>query len=588
MENRTTLSGDLLLKAENNSHMLVSVDNSVVIGGTRVDKGSYAKLDLTNRSEWVLKRSVHQSLQARDLNCVDSCISSVNLLDSGIEFISPESEDRYQTLRIGEGKGIVYSASGDSSIQLNARLNPNDPEDKQVTDRLLIYGDVSGKTVVRVLGRVGEKNVSDKTAHSVSIIQVYGQAKKDSFQLDGNYVVLRNSPYKYTLRAYGPAETSKQEHVQQKFVKDGGEFWNFRLENQYVELTDDTYTSAASGRTFFGHGASEDIASRSEMGVRSVVPQVPTYLLLPNNLFHAGLMDISNQNKQLESIRAVSSGMLEVNENPALFLRSYGGNFRYASDLSALEYGFGGDLGYNAVEAGVLLQTIENMYGTMSFGVMGTYGKLSLQPQNVEYSQESAFDKWVATAYGSMQHDAGFYVDGLFSYGFLKGDVLTLARGKTATLKSKPLSVSLTGGQSFATGYEGFVLDPQVQVVYQNLQFDQSRDIDNFDIEMGKLDQWVARVGGRLTKVRTGSEGIEAISFYGKLYLSHGFGKKQTVHFKDAFQLGAFGSSLEAGLGFNAPLSPKFVLHGDLVYQHKLTKAGFSGTSFSGGFRYQF
>ncbi|ETS04068.1 hypothetical protein Q655_01674, partial [Bartonella henselae JK 51] len=29
-------------------------------------------------------------------------------------------------------------------------------------------------------------------------------------------------------------------------------------------------------------------------------------------------------------------------------------------------------------------------------------------------------------------------------------------------------------------------------------------------------------------------------------------------------------------------------LHGDLSYQQKLTKAGFSGTSFSGGMRYQF
>ncbi|MDD9330809.1 MAG: autotransporter outer membrane beta-barrel domain-containing protein, partial [Bartonella sp.] len=90
--------------------------------------------------------------------------------------------------------------------------------------------------------------------------------------------------------------------------------------------------------------------------------------------------------------------------------------------------------------------------------------------------------------------------------------------------------------------------------------FDQARDIDNFDIEMGKLDKWMVRVGGRLTKTQTGLEGMSAISFYGKLYLSHDFGGKQTVHFKDAFQLGAFGSSLEGGFGFNAQLSAKFVL----------------------------
>ncbi|WP_246789970.1 autotransporter outer membrane beta-barrel domain-containing protein [Bartonella taylorii] len=582
LKNGTNLTGDLLLKAENNSHMSVLVDNSSIMGGVRVDKTSYATLDLTNRSEWYLTRSAHKNLRAPDSECVDSCISSVSLVNSDIHFLPSQSEElEYQTLRIGKGKGIVYKAQGDVSIHFNARLNPNDPSDRQVSDRLVIHGDVEGKTVVSVRsvsGSVGENNGSDKTAHSVSVIQVYGKAEKDSFRLDSDYVALGNSPYKYTLRSYSPEMTSKQEHVQQKFMKDGGEFWNFRLENQYVksESFDANIISKA------------DTISLPRKVVRSVVPQVPTYLLLPNSVFHAGLMDISNQNKQLETLRTTSSGMVEVRENPALYLRGYGGSYRYASDLSALEYGYGGDLSYNGVEAGVLLKTIENADNAISFGVMGSYGKLSLQPQDVEQSQESAFDKWTATAYGSLQHETGLYVDGLLSYGLFKGDVVTLARGKTATLKGNPLSVSLTGGQTFVTGYEGFVFDPQVQVVYQHLQFSKARDIDNFDIELGKLDQWVARVGGRLSKVPTGSEGVNAVAFYGKLYFAHGFGGNKSVHFKDAFQLGAFGSSLEAGLGFNAKLSSQFSLHGDVVYQHKLNKAGFSGTSFSGGIRYRF
>ncbi|WP_409360964.1 autotransporter outer membrane beta-barrel domain-containing protein [Bartonella heixiaziensis] len=583
LENRTTLSGDLLLKAENNSNISLSVDNSIIAGGARVDESSYAQLDLTNRSEWLLKRSMHQGLQALDLKCMDSCVSSVNLVNSSIEFVPSESEDLgYQTLRIGEGRGIVYSASGNASIFLNARLNPHDSREDQMADRLLIHGDVSGKTIVHVRGVSDDSVAKDKAdvkkAHSVSIIQVYGKAEKDSFRLDGDYVALGNSPYKYTLRSYGPEMTSKEEHVQQRFMKDGGAFWNFRLENQYVK----------SGGFDANVVSMVESSSHSERGVRSVVPQVPTYLTLPNSILHAGLMDISNQNKQLEILRTTFNGMVEIRENPALYLRGYGGSYRYASDLSVIEYGYGGDLSYNGVEAGILLQTIESADIAMSFGAMGSYGKLSLQPVDVEQSQKSAFDKWTATVYGSMQHDAGFYVDGLLSYGLLKGDVVTLARGKTATLKGNPLSVSLTGGQSFATGYEGFVLDPQVQVVYQHLQFSKARDIDHFDIEMGKLDQWVARVGGRLIKTPTGSEGMNAVAFYGKLHFVHGFGEKQTVRFKDSFQLGAFGSSLEAGLGFNAKLSSQFSLYGDLVYQHKLTKAGFSGTSFSGGLRYQF
>ncbi|WP_441296297.1 autotransporter outer membrane beta-barrel domain-containing protein [Bartonella harrusi] len=200
--------------------------------------------------------------------------------------------------------------------------------------------------------------------------------------------------------------------------------------------------------------------------IKAVVPQVPTYLLLPNSMFYAGLMDVNNQNKQLEALRMTSSGMVEIHEKPASFLRGYGGSYRYVSDLFALEYGYNGDLTYNALEAGLLLNTIENADSAISFGVMGFYGKLSLQPVDVEQSQKSAFDKWTVTAYGTMQHNVGFYVDGLFSYGLFKGDILTLARRKTATLKGNPFSASLTGGKTFATGYKGFVVDPQVQVVY--------------------------------------------------------------------------------------------------------------------------
>ncbi|WP_375661373.1 autotransporter outer membrane beta-barrel domain-containing protein [Bartonella sp. OC68QHHN] len=571
IEDKAHLSGDLLLRSENSSNLSVSVDNSLITGGARVDRSSHAKFDLSNGAQWLLTKSQHQLQQSANADCSDSCISSINLANSSIKFVLPTSgENQYQTLRIGKGSGTVYSASG-ASIHLNARLNPHDPSDQQVTDRLVIHGDVSGKTKIHVrgdAGNVGDVIANRKIAHSVSVIQVYGQAKKDSFQLDGNYVALRNSPYKYTLRAYAPEATSKQEHVQQKFMKDGGAFWNFRLENQYVK--------------------SMGSAALPEQFARSVVPQVPTYLSLPNSVFHAGLMDISNQKKQFETLRMTSTGMVEVRENPALYLRGYGGSYRYASDLSALEYGYDGDLDYRGVEAGVLLKTIENADNSISFGVMGTYGKLSLQPLNVEQSQKSAFDKWTATVYGSMQHNVGFYVDSLLSYGLFKGDVLTRARGKTATLKGNPLSVSLSGGQTIVTGYEGFVFDPQVQVVYQNLQFNKARDIDNFDIEMGRLDQWVARVGGRLIKTPTGPEGVNAVAFYGKLYLAHGFEGKQSVHFKDAFKLGAFGSSLEAGLGFNAKLLPQFSLHADVLYQHKLNKAGFSGTSFSGGVRYQF
>ncbi|WP_212113074.1 autotransporter outer membrane beta-barrel domain-containing protein [Bartonella queenslandensis] len=579
------LSGDLLLKVEDGSFVKVSVDASTLVGGTRVDESSSAEFRLKGRSKWILSQPKNKNLQVPSSIGVSS-ISLIHLIDSSIVFEQPETNivDGYQTLRVGRGTGEVYKAQGNAHLYLNTYLNKGGVLQNQKTDRLLVHGDVTGKTIVHVHGVSGspgggtERYGNDK---GISIIQVSGRAEKDSFLLDGDYIALNGLPYQYRLHAYGPNSELGRANASQRLVEGEGDFWDFRLENGSI---DSNATFRRTQGSKFGLGGER----HSRQGVRVVVPQVPTYLLLPNSLFHVGLMDISNQNKQLEAQRANPREMLEIHENPASFLRGYGGNYRYASDLSALEYGYGGDLGYYAIEAGVLLQKIENVDSALSFGVMGSYGKLSLQPQDVVQSQKSTFDKWTATVYGSMQHGTGFYIDGLLSYGLFKGDVVTTVRGKTATLKGNPLSLSLMSGQKITTGYEGVVLDPQVQVVYQHLQFNETRDIDNFNIEMDKLDQWLVRIGGRLMKTLAASEKDRDVSFYGKVHFAHDFGKERSVRFKDSFQLGAFGSSLEAGLGLNAHLSQKFVFHGELVYQHNLSKGGFSGISFSGGLRYRF
>ncbi|EJF86104.1 outer membrane autotransporter barrel domain-containing protein [Bartonella vinsonii subsp. arupensis OK-94-513] len=582
------LSGDVLVKADGNSRISLSTDASILKGGARIiDGNSIIAVELTDNSKWILSQPKYEKLQSSDSVGVSS-ILEVELSDSSIVFekLTENRDDGYQTLQVGEGhrdlyrpwRGVYRVKKGDAHLYLNTYLNKGGALQNQKTDRVLIYGDVEGKTTVHVQivpGSPGEYTGSGGNDQGISLIQVSGKAEKDSFRLNNDYVTMDGLPYQYRLYAYGPESTLGKANPAQRLVKGEGEFWDFRLENRYVGFVSKPIPESRP-------------LPYPESSVKAVVPQVPIYLLLPNSVFHAGLMDINNQNRQLEILRTPSSGMVEMHEKPTSFLRGYGGSYRYVSDLSALEYGYGGDLSYNAVEAGILLHTIENANTAISFGVMGTYGKLSLQPVDVEQSQKSTFDKWTATAYGSMQHDAGFYVDSLLSYGVFKGDVVTLARGKTATLKANPFSVSLTGGKAFATGYEGFVVEPQVQVVYQHLHFDKAYDIDKFDIEMGKLGQWVARVGGRLSKMFSASEKERDVSMYGKLYFTHAFEEKQTVHFKDAFQLGAFGSSLEAGLGFNAKLSQKFALHADLSYQHQLNKAGFSGISFSGGLRYRF
>ncbi|EJF81740.1 outer membrane autotransporter barrel domain-containing protein [Candidatus Bartonella washoeensis Sb944nv] len=566
----TKISGDLLLTAENGASVAILAASSSLTGGTRVADDSTVELYLTEGSKWVLTKRKNINQQA--LNGIMSSISFIKLSDSVIAFESPTFQE-YQTLHIGKGGEEAYSAQGGARLYFNAYLNRDGSLNTQKTDRLLIHGDVSGKTTlyVQFVAENQKEEADDKNAHSISIVQVSGKAAEDSFQLSSAYIALEGLPYQYYLHAYGPGSSLGNSQAAQRLVKGDGDFWDFRLEGKYVQSA-----SVAS------------VVANSALRVRDVVPQVPTYLLLPNAFFHAGLMDISNQNKQLRTMRSISSRLLKNDETLALSINGYGGSYGYVSDLSALEYGYSGDFDYKAVETGILMKTIESAYSTTSFGLTGTYGKLSLQPRNVAKSQKSTFNKWSVTAYGSMEHDAGFYVDGFLSYGLFKGDVTSFAWGKTATLKANPLNISFSAGKAFMIGYEGFVFDPQVQLIYQQLQFHKARDIDGFDIEMGKSDQWVMRVGGRLTKKLTAFEEDHVTSFYGNFYFTHGFGEKKLVYFKDAFQLGSFGSSLETGFGIHSKLSSKVTFHGDLSYQHKFTKAGFSGIRFSAGLRYSF
>ncbi|MET3590429.1 outer membrane autotransporter protein [Bartonella silvatica] len=598
LSSSTLRSRNLLLKAENGASVTVLADTSTLEGNAYVDEHSTAELYLGDGAIWNLQ-SKGQSKQSESNLKDKSSLSLLSLMDnSDVNFKEPESAQNYyyHTLHVGKGIGEAYRAKGGANIYLNTYLNEGGALENQKTDRVLIHGDVSGTTMVhirRISGSPGGYTGNGGNNQGISIIQVSGQAKQSSFQLEDDYVTLEHSPYQYQLYAYGPQSDLGVADPHQRLVAGEGEFWDFRLENRYIVPTP---TPSPEPEPYPKPSPSPaptpppfpDPEPDPTPDVKAVVPQVPTYLLLPNVLFEIGLMSVSNQSKQLEAWRNGSGESSEMHENSAFFLRGYGTHQRYHSNLSAFKYGYGGEFDYNAIDAGVLLQTIESAYGVISFGVLGSYGRLSLQPLDVEQSQKSAFDQWSATLYGGLRCDEGFYVDGLASYGLFKGDVLTLARDKTATLKGRPLNVSLTSGWTFATGYEGFFVTPQVQAIYQHLQFKKTRDVDDFDIDMGKLDQWVVRAGGRLTKTLDATDNAHVVSFYGKFYVTHGFKDKHFVHFKDAFQLGAFGSSLEGGIGFNAQLSPRFMLHGDVAYQHKLTKAGFSGTSFSGGVRYRF
>ncbi|WP_246787105.1 autotransporter outer membrane beta-barrel domain-containing protein [Bartonella tribocorum] len=564
---------DDTIKEISTGSFTLNADHSTLEGRANIAKERNVHFDLKNGTQWILKNSAQE--KDADGNLLDiaqrsrSDISVLGLNDSSIVFQEP-TENHYHTLHIGSGKPdtkAVYNATGDARIYFNTKWSDGGSVmDDQKTDRLIIHGDVSGSTTVYIKSDLGDKdsviNASDPSnSGGISLIQVSGKADENSFKLAHGYTTKGGSPYKYTLTGYGLESSHGKADIEQSLFDEKDEnFWDFRLHKE-----------------FLGPNST----------VEAPVAQMASYLVMPNALFYSGLTDMAKQNALLANMRTSVAEKGQGQSN-GFFLHTYGSTGTLSSARGPLEYGYGARLRYAALQGGVNFAALEGHNTTTHLGLLGTYGQLSFTPKDMKDAGKSTMDKWSLTAYGTIQHDNGFYLDALLSYGFLKGKITNALIGTTAKLKNaKMLSISTTVGKQFATGIQGVTFEPQAQLAYQHLMFDTIKDADNLTIDMQNPSQWLIRVGGRLTKT-VASENSRPMSFYGKVNLIKTFGDDQALHIDKDYKRDPMGSFLEGGVGINAQLSAKLSLHGDVSYQQKLQKTGISGANFSGGVRYQF
>ncbi|EJF79008.1 autotransporter outer membrane beta-barrel domain-containing protein [Bartonella doshiae] len=588
----SAIYADLLIKNEYNENKpayitTLNAENSILEGRVRTSGENKTIFNLKDNTKWLLKPNKNTLNNDRDSSeyasfGVDeksySKLSALNVTDSNIVFAAP-TEGLYQTLYIGNkahDASTVYNAQGATKIYLNTTWNGNSPILQQETDRVLIAGNVSGTTIVHIDLFKKDKKIKDSVfawekdmaslpsgTHGVSVIQVYGQANEDSFKLAGGYMTMGGLPYKYVLAAYAPGKSHASQNL---FAKNSNDFWDFRFQNAYVD---------------------------KDEKVRALLPQVANYFVMPNALFSAGFTDVSNQNTLLDNMRTAAFGIEDnkqknIKKN-AIFASSYGEKITLSSERDPLQYGYGADVNYNAVQLGIVLAMLESKDISTHFGLLGTYGKLSFTPKDMKDSEKTTLNKWMITAYSGIQHNSGLYVNTLLSYGILKGNITTALVGNAAKLDgTEILNTSATIGHKLATGVKGLVFEPQVQVIYQNLISDVISDADGFEVNMNNPHQWLVRIGGRLTQTTTTTKEGDTISFYGKLNIIKTLDDDGTIQIGDTFHLDPTSSSIEGGVGINAYLSQNITLHGGVSYRQKLQKAGVSGTNFSGGIRYQF
>ncbi|WP_375666352.1 autotransporter outer membrane beta-barrel domain-containing protein [Bartonella sp. TT121SHDZB] len=609
--------------------LTLTADNSILEGRARTLKINTTTLSLLNNSKWYLKISQEDSdtdfntfsfdlsdLKQRAL----STVSVLNLNNSSIIFNAPFAnvtsalgKGQYQILSVGRTAEVytsrdnmvptvetAYYATGDARLYFNTEWSNGLETEQQKTDRLLVHGNVSGSTTIHFnnLSNSGKSETEDSlplNIRGISLIQVSGEASESSFKLANGYVTMAGLPYQYTLNAYGSTSSRGKAESTQRLLGD--------ISQESKENTLKDHTSyVINGNALEGVSKNERNAQSedfwdfrlqsatldNEGKIRALVPQVASYLVMSNAVFSTGLSDVSNQHTLLDSMRKTA---LETknHKNKGLFLSSYGNKMTLSSNRTPLQYGYGADIHYAALQAGVTLAALEEQNIAMNWGLLGTYGKLSFTPKDMEGADKSTLDKWSLTAYGSFHHNNGFYINALFSYGILKGNITTALIGKTAELTdADTFSTSATIGRKFETSMKGLTFEPQAQFVYQCLMLGILSDVDGFDVNMGNPHQWLVRVGGRLTQTTLPTKESGIFSVYGKLNIVKAFSNNTTIQIGDTFHFDSMGAAVEGGLGVNAQLSQNIAFHADVNYQQKLQKAGISGINVSGGIRYRF
>jgi len=560
------IDGGRLADAQDNSRLNINVDNSVLSGFANVAFNANLSMNLQD-SLWNIR---HDTVGA---GSGASSISSLNFANSTLRFDAPVG-GIYQSLRVGAGNPTTfdtYNAGSNSWLEINTFINAGGAPANQFTDRLLVEGNVSGQTVLKIHEMVGStgavtSSVGTNGAHEgISLIQVSGASRPDSFVIDGGYTTLSKRPYVYQLYAFGDGTPYGSADSAQKMVG-GINHWDYRLQNEFI-------------RTSKGWAV-------------QVAPQMASYLTAPTALFQAGISDTANLQSRLGEMRqaALSEEALADGEKAArmrgnFFLRGFGGDYNYHSNLNAIHYGYDADIRYAAVQAGGNLAGFDTAAGQMLFGLAGSYGDLSFSPERLD-SRKTSMDVWSASAYASWLGNNGFYVDTILSYGGFSGAVSTRRYDHTASLKGNSFTASVEVGHNFALA-NGWAIEPQAQLTYQRLSFDNQYDIDDFAVVLGSPDQWVGRIGGRVSK-DVAVESVERLQLYGKLNLIHGFGSGDRVFLGDDFHIGKFGTNIEAGVGLSLDMTKNASLYGDVSYQSRIGKGGSNGLSLNGGLRFQF
>ncbi|RUS65644.1 BrkA autotransporter [Saezia sanguinis] len=502
----------------------------------------------------------------------------------------------------------------------------------QQADRMLVRGNVTGSTPVNVLTvaetraatsattlvanpsnlpagayvRAGGEVVSPTSG--VSIIQVSGTSTEGAFTMSKPYVT-GGTPYQYKIYAFGPGSSNGSASASQNLVGNSGTYWDYRLTHAYLTAIplppgevisfpgidggdgDGSGGSGGSGGGSGGSGGSGGGFVVMPDDIRwKVAPQVPSYISLPGALFSAGIQDVDNLHRRLGEVRS-SQAVGVPDTDGEVFARVYGSQTDYRTNVGFSDYGFDAKQDYSALQFGSSATLHEDKYGgVFRLGGAVTLGHSRLTPDADDGNSVTKTDTQSFSAIGTYLHPDGWYVDVVLSMGRLKANTRTETYGnlQVASIKGHSYTASVETGYPFALGDSGFNLEPQLQYIWQNLQFKDFVDIDNIRTKLGHQSQSVLRAGLRLTRPIDTHDGAQ-LTPYVRLNYLYGLNNSNSVNVGlTDFDLGKYGQAYQVGAGVSGMINKRLSLYGEFSWQDKVGSAGWSGWQFTGGLRYMF
>jgi len=455
-------------------------------------------------------------------------------------------------------------ASFGGTLKLTTRLNGAGGQ----SDALRVNGDVTGTTLIEdritasravTPGDASGNGVID-ASEGVSLAQVSGSASADSFALKGGYVAA--GPWQYGLYSFAPESS--------------GQGWDYRLASRYI-CEDGSLCQPQAGR------------ATSAAARPALAPQVPAYLSAPVGLAYYTQAITDDLHKRLGELRdGQRSGT-----GGELFLRYLGSNLTYQSNRSFSDYGFNADIDYSAVQLGGNLLQLDGASDSLRGGVAYTRGNTRIRPHAADGFSSTTFDSDSVSFYGTWLRDSGFYLDGSLSWSWHRGDTDIARQKEVAKLKADGWSASLESGYPFVFA-NGVRLEPQAQLTWMRLEFDDATDKEGTRVSFNDDDQTTGRLGARLDRTWQDDAQREYTPYLRADYL-HGWGGGSKVNvgsvdnaINQDFNSGRFGQMWDVGVGGTARLQHDVSLYAEADYRKEIDGNGAKGWRYNAGVRWTF